>query len=714
MGPGQVLVCNQYSLLSAGTERARLEVGKETLLGKARRRPDQVSKVLQSVRQTGPIETWRMVADRLHTPGFMGYSSAGVAIEVGRDVSDIKPGSSVACAGGGYANHAEIVVVPRNLCVPVPDGVNMRHAAFATLGAIALQGVHQAGAEPGSRVAVIGLGLVGQLVLRLLGAYGYSSVGIDSDQAMVDLALSAGLPAFIRSDPDLARTVDDHWGGGADAIIIAAATKSTDPVELAGVLARDRATVVVLGDVTVAPPRPSYYHKELTIVYSRSYGPGRYDTRYEEGGIGYPEGYVAWDERRNLAEILRLIAGGRLDVDGLEPVVYPVGEAAKAFAELTVESTTRRVAVLLSYDNEGAFESSPARPSRATVGAATAGRSGGRAATGSTVRFASLGAGSFPTRMLLPHLKRNPAVDFSWIATQTGLSAAHQQKRWGFDRAVSTAEEGLAVDDTDAVLIMSRHDSHARYAREMLDRQVGLFCEKPLALSESELEDVASAWVRTGLPAMVGFNRRFAPSVRRLKDAVAGRGPLQVVYRVFAGRLPPDHWYFEKDQGGRILGEFCHFVDLANWLIGTPPRSVSASGIDVSDPVTAQSVSAQICYQDGSAASVVYGGATPAGAPKELVEVAGDGVAGRIEDFASLQLWGGDARRVTYRRAPKGHEEEMAAFVDLVQGRAAPEADFSLSILSTLVTCRVADSLASGAVTDTCPTTPSLVQLLGR
>jgi predicted dehydrogenase/NADPH:quinone reductase-like Zn-dependent oxidoreductase len=700
---GTVLIRNTYSLISAGTERATLETGASSLVGKARQRPDQVRQVLNTARQLGVVETYRMVQDRLDRPMTLGYSCAGEVIAVGEGVGDISPGMRVAAGGAGYASHAEIVAVPRNLVVPVPDGVEDRWAAFATVGAIALQGIHQAEAVPGSRVAVIGLGLVGQLTLRLLRAYGYDPVGVDQDSAAVDAARSSGFVAYRRETEDLPGTVARHWGGArADAVLVTAATSSTDPVELAGSLARDRATVVIVGDVKVAPPRASYYHKELSVRYSRSYGPGRYDPRFEESGQEYPEGYVPWTERRNLAEVLRLVPG--LGLESLDPRVFAVEDAAEAYRVLNTERPRRRVALLLRYPGTAEVTEPPRRQ--------------GKPATWSPpavdARIAAIGAGNFATKMLFPHLRRERGVSFSWVASARGLTAVQQSRRWGFRSVAESAEHGLASGDADCVMVLSRHDSHGRYAAEVLRRGVALYCEKPLGLSEQELEEVAAAWSRSGAPALAGFNRRFAPAVRDLRAALPEGAPLQVVYRVFAGRLPSDHWYFDHRQGGRLLGEVCHFIDTANFLVPGRPVSVTAAGVDSRDPVSAQSVTLQIAYADSSTASIVYGGLTPPGAPKEFIEVACDGVAARIEDFESLAVWkGGKKSESVYRGAPKGHAEEMRALRRLLQGEKVAEADFRLALWSSLVACRASAALTGSGRAGTTPTTPALAEALG-
>jgi predicted dehydrogenase len=712
LAKGQILVRNHFSVLSVGTERARLEVGRESLVGKARRRPDQVRKVVRTARQMGVMDTWSMIQDRLSSPGLMGYSSSGTILRAGVSVDDVHSGELVACAGGGYANHAEVVSIPKNLCAVVPEGVSARDAAFSTIGAIALQGIHQTNVVPGSRIAVIGLGLVGQLTIRALDAYGYCVVGVDSDESMVSLARSSGTAAWVRSEEDLLSKLSRHLGGSADAVIIAAAAKNSDPLNLAGEIARDRASVVIVGDTPVVPKREIYYHKELTIAYSRSYGPGRYDPAYEEGGVSYPEGFVPFDERRNLTEFLRLLAGRRMDIESLNPVVFPVEQAPEAYAELVTPGTPRKIAILLEYPqtdgSAGGLRASASLvvPAKEATPAARTGRIGGRK------RVGALGAGSFATRMLLPPLSRDRRVELTWIASARGLSAAQQGKRFGFSRVVSGLEEGLVQGDTDAVLVVSRHDSHAALAAELLRHGVATFCEKPLALSESELENVLEAKVQTQAFAMLGFNRRFSPCVRRLRSQLPAGRPIQVTYRVFAGKLPPDHWYFDPDQGGRILGEVCHFVDTAIWLAGSPPVSVSAQSSDSSDPVLAQSVSALIEHANGSTSSIVYAGVTPPSAPKELIEVATDDMAGRIDDFELLTVWGRRSSQSRFRGGPKGHTEEMEAFVDALEGKIEPEADFTVSLWATLATLRMAESVRSGTRVSIEPATPSLKEAL--
>lgn len=706
---GTVVIRNDFSLISAGTERATVSTGAQSLVGKARQRPEQVRQVLDTLKQTGLVDTYRMVQDRLDRPVQLGYSCAGTVLDTGEAVDDMRPGMRVAAAGARYASHAEIVAVPRNLVVPVPEGVDTQWAAFATVGAIALQGIHQADMVPGSRIAVVGLGLVGQITLHLLRAYGYDALGIDPDPAMVALAESAGLAAHSRAADDLSGVLSRRWDGtGADAVLVTAATTSSDPVEFAGLLARDRATVVIVGDVHVAPPRSSYYGKELTIRYARSYGPGRYDPHFEEGGHPYPEGYVPWTERRNLSEVLRLLAKGALDFAALKPRVFPIEEAADAYEALKPSDTGRSVALLLRYP--GTAQLPPLPQPTAPSSAWTTPRG--------PLRIAAIGAGNFPTKMLFPQLKRESEVEFSWIAGGRGLSAAHQGRRWGFRTVAESTESGLASGDADCVMVLSRHDSHGRYAAQVLRGGAALYCEKPLGLTEAELEDLADAWLTSGAPAMAGFNRRFAPAIRDLRAALPTGAPLQLTYRVFAGRLPSEHWYFDPRQGGRLLGEVCHFIDTVGFLVPGRPVDVWTAAVDVRDPAAAQSVTLHLTYDDASTASIVYGGLTPPGAPKELIEVATDGLAARIDDFRTLTLWNG-GRPVTtkYRGAPKGHAAQMRALVRVVRDQALGEettraADFASALWSSLVAFRAVRAITAERPVEVAPATPALARAL--
>jgi predicted dehydrogenase/threonine dehydrogenase-like Zn-dependent dehydrogenase len=650
--PQGVLVDVRASLLSVGTERSTVEAARQGLIGKARARPDQARAVLERARRDGVGATLDAVRTRLDGPSGLGYSSAGIVLEVGEHVRDLRPGDRVACGGGGHAVHAELNYVPGHLCVRLPTGVSFEAGAFTTVGSIAMHGVRQADARLGERVAVIGLGLVGQLTCRLLAAAGCHVIGVDLDDALVTRVRARGHVAYNRSELDLAApptAVRD-----CDAVILTASTGSDDPVRLAGALARDRARVVVVGAVGMTLPRAQYYGKELEVRLSRSYGPGRYDREYEERGLDYPIGYVRWTERRNMEAFVELLAGGQVDVEDLISTRLPVDAAAAAYDQL-VESHTSPLGVVLTYSAVAAERTSrydaPRRPVRADSPIAGV-----------------IGAGSFSQRFLIPGL-RDAGFKLAMVASANGLSAAGAAQRFHMDRAV-TPDELLNTDDLDVVAIASRHGSHARYAITALEQGKAVFVEKPPALSTDELERLRDA--AGGGTLQVGFNRRFAPLARAAREHVAGRGhPIELLYRVAAGRLPADHWLNDsEDGGGRLLGEGCHFVDFACWFLGALPVSISASVPSSPGQLAlAQRFAITLTFANDSVATILYGSEAARSVEKELIEAHAGGRTAVIHDYRRAELRGEKrARVIRDRRQDKGHREQFIAFRRLIEG----------------------------------------------
>jgi predicted dehydrogenase/threonine dehydrogenase-like Zn-dependent dehydrogenase len=679
---GWVLVENRYSLISAGTERNKVELGKKNLLQKARARPDLVRKVVDRARVEGVRATVAVTRERLATLAPIGYSSAGVVIEVAPGVESVAPGDRVACAGGGWASHAELVAVPKNLIAKVPDGVELAQAAYATVGAIALHAVRQSEARLGERVGVIGLGLVGQLAARILTAAGCETIGVDVDDAAVELARRAGVQAFRRDDPALEASVRAATRDlGLDAVLLCAATSSSDPLELAAGLARDRARIVVVGEVPVRADRSLLYEKELELRLSRSYGPGRYDRDYEERGRDLPAGYVRWTEQRNLQAFVDLVAAGRLDPSELTTHVLPVDRAADAYAALAGNEESRAFGVLLEYRREDR-PLAPARPLRP------------RAAAG--VGIGLVGGGSFARSTLVPAL-REAGASLVAVSTAGGLSAADVAGRFGFERAASSPEEILEDEAIGAVVIATRHSSHASLAAAALRAGKAVFVEKPLALTSDEIEDVEAALAGGGL-LMVGFNRRFAPLTRRLLDEL-GDAPAPVLSaRVNAGPLPPDHWLHDPvEGGGRIVGEGCHFVDLLIHLAGSPAVSVHAFAVPEPERSLEASdgVVAGLRFADGGVASLVYAGGGDARLEKERIEAFWGGSSAVLDDFRRLELYRAGKRTVLKQRQDKGHRREIAAFVRAASGLDEPPMPQSY-LASTRATLAVVDSLRSG------------------
>ena len=650
-GGADVLVATRCSVISPGTERAVLELGQASLIQKARARPDLVRKVVESAREEGIGTTIAKVRGRLGQPNALGYSSCGMVLET-CEGSPAAPGELVACAGAGRASHAEVVAVPRNLVARVPAGVPAEDAAYATIAAIALHGVRIAEAGLGDMAVVVGLGVVGQLALDLLEAAGCVPLGVDPDDRRVELAKTGGHFATTDEAALEAEARRLTGGRGADAALVTAASSSSAPLATAARVARERAVVSIVGDVKVESPRAPLFAKELRLVVSRSYGPGRYDPVYEERGVDYPAGYVRWTEGRNLEEVLRLMAAGRLRPSRLTTHEFDLEDGAEAYRLL--ESDEHSVGIILRY---------PARDAAGptSVELRPRGRAG-RRATGKQVRIGLIGAGSFARSVLLPELRRHAAL--TAVASRTGVSAKAAAADLGAQLATTDAAELIASDDVDAVVIATRHDSHASLAIAALEAGKHVFVEKPLALDRDELGRVETVAREAPGVLFVGFNRRFAPLAATLRDALGGRGPLAVSYRVNAGRLPRDHWTHDPDVGGgRIVGEVCHFVDFVSFLAGGQPREVQAAAVGGGSEPREDNVAATLTFADGSIGQILYTAFGDAGIPKERIDVLGERGAAVLTDFSELSLHVDGRPKTTRGKRDKGHAAEIARFV---------------------------------------------------
>ena len=675
--PASLLVETRCSLISAGTERAVMELGSKSLVAKARARPDLARKVVDSVREEGLRTAADKVRGRLSEPNPLGYSSCGVVLEAPAE-SPAGPGELVACAGAGYAGHAEIVSVPRTLCARVPSGVQPEQAAYATVCAIALHGVRLCGLQLGDVAAVVGLGLVGQLTLELLRAAGCVALGVDPDETRVGLAREAGFFATI-APAELGSEVGRHTAGrGADAVLVTAASRSAAPLATAIEVARERATVCVVGDVAIESARAPLFAKELRLVVSRSYGPGRYDPHYEEGGNDYPAGYVRWTEGRNLEEVLRLMATGALRPERLTTHRYPLADAPSAYALLNGDEPA--VGILLDYGEDAGHKAPvrvvPAPPKRRR--------------TTDRVRVGVIGAGVFARTTLLPTLAKR--ADVYSIVTATGPSGQATAKRFGA-RAAGT-DPGLVLDDprVDAVVIATRHHTHAEYAARALRAGKHVFVEKPPALDGEELASVREAAGSDGAGTlMVGFNRRYAPLAGSLRDELCGRGPLLVHYRVNAGRIPRSHWVHDPEiGGGRIVGELCHFVDFASFLAEGAPDVRSAVAVDGSSEPREDTLAVTLSFADGSVVTIAYSALGDSAMGKERVEVMGEAGAAVLDDFRELSLLRGGEENVVRSARDKGHAAEIDRFLDACRsGRPAQPLDELMAVMSA--TFRVRD-----------------------
>jgi predicted dehydrogenase/threonine dehydrogenase-like Zn-dependent dehydrogenase len=702
--PGCVLVRVAASVVSAGTERASAEFARKSLLQKAQSRPDLVREVLGKMQRDGVLSAIQAVRSRLDQPQSPGYSSAGTVIAVADGLTDLRPDDRVACAGAGFAVHADIACIPRLLVTRIPAGdavigeeVSFDQAAFATLGAVALHGIRTAEAKLGDLVAVIGLGLLGQLTVQLLKTAGCRVLGMDLDASRAELAREMGADAVAASAAifrDLCSEVSR--GIGVDSVIITAETPSSDPVNLAGSIARDRAIVVAVGTVGLEIERKAYYEKELDFRMSRSYGPGRYDVAYEQKGRDYPIGYVRWTETRNMEEFLRLLAEKKIDVGSLITHRFPITDAKAAYRLVTGETREPFLGIVIQY-----ADATDDSPTLTLVPSAF----GPREVPGiANVSVGVLGAGIFATGTLIPAMTSSSAT-MAGICAATGVHAQTAAKKFGF-RYCTTDESQIFHDpDINTVVIATRHHLHARQAIAALAAGKHVFCEKPLCLSEAELTQIvrahlAIAAVRSPI-SMVGFNRRFAPMIARMKSFLAAISePLALHYRINAGYLPPDHWVNDREQGGgRILGEVCHFIDLLMFLAGSPIVEVECRALSDGGRYSGDNVMLSLRFANGSEGTISYLANGDRAFSKERIEVFGGGSVAILEDFRRLEL-ARDGRKQTVHarwRHDKGHRAEWSAFMQCVQQQKEPPIRFEDIACSTLATLRAAESVATGA-----------------
>jgi len=680
---GRVLVRTVASLISAGTERASVELVSKGLLQEARQRPDLVKAVVAKVKNEGLLNTFASVRDKMAASQSLGYSAAGVVTAVAEDVTEFHIGDRVACAGVGFASHAEVLSVPKNLCVHLPEQVSYEAGAFGTLGAIALQGVRLAEPTLGESIVVIGLGLVGQLTVQLLKANGCRVFGLDLDPARVSLATELGADRAVVSSDDAAAEID-KWtrGRGADAVLITAATDSNQPVELAARVSRLKGRVIVVGMTGLDIPRQPFFSRELKLIISMSYGPGRYDPEYEERGHDYPLPYVRWTEKRNIESFLELVNDKRVDVERLTTHRFSIDEAERAYDLISAESTASYLGVVLNYDPERDVNR------RVLLNAKRVEKA---------IRLGVIGAGGYVPAMLLPHFKTE-GVEFRSIATATGVSAHDVGKRFGFAYAVSSAEEVLDDPDINLVVVGTRHDSHAELARKALERNKNVFVEKPLALDDDQLDNVLEAAANSSGRLMVGFNRRFSPLARQARELFVGRStPLSILYRVNAGRIPKEHWTQDAlEGGGRIVGEVCHFIDLMQFFTGAAPVSVFAESVSAKSDKTvdADSVFITLRFADGSNGCVAYLSEGDKTLAKERIEIFGSGRSCVLDDFRRATFYkNGREEQVTLKAQDKGQQEQVKQIcASVLQTTEAPIGVNELAA-TTRATFRVLDSL---------------------
>ncbi len=677
--PGHVLVRNHYSIISPGTEGKTVKDARLSYIGKAKSRKDEVKKVITSAKTFGIMQTYNMVMNKLEAYSPLGYSCAGEVIAIADDVKDFQIGDHVAC-GGNTAGHSEVISVSNNLCVKVNKETSLKDAAFTTMGAIALQGVRQSELKLGETGLVIGLGIIGQLTLQLLDAAGIKAIGIDIDDNQIQLAKKENsYLIYNRNHPDLENIIAEQTGGfGVDSVIITASTSSLDPIEFAGTVCRKKGSVIIVGAVPTGFSRKNFFKKELDLKMSSSYGPGRYETNYEEKGLDYPIGFVRWTENRNMQAFVELIASKKINMEPLISHEFDFKNAAKAY-QLILDKEEVIGGMVLKYDIEKELKREVLISNKTTAHG--------------NVGIGLIGAGSFAQNFLLPALKNK--VDFIGIATARPTSSKYIADKYQFGFCSDDANALAKSDKINTVVIATRHNTHAQYVLEALKANKNVFVEKPLCLKESELEEIKEVYKNSNASLMIGFNRRFAPFTEKLKQFMGTEFPMSINYRINAGQLPADHWVHDPQiGGGRIVGEACHFIDLTQHLTGSKIKSVAANTVRTSENLM-DNVAISLELHNGSIATISYFSNGSKQVAKEYLEVFSSNKTAIIDDFKTLTLAGGKIQKFDGKQ-DKGYDKEISSFVASIKdGVEAPIAVEEL-FLSTLASFKVIESIQKG------------------
>lgn len=682
LNKGCVLVRNHYSIISAGTEGKTVKDARLGYIGKAMARQEEVKKVIKTAKTIGFLETYKLMMNKLESPSPLGYSCSGEVIAVADDVTEFKIGDKVACAGAG-AVHAEVVTVPINLCVKLPEEVKYEEATYTTLGAIAMQGIRQANLSLGESCAVIGLGLLGQLTVQMLNASGVKCIGIDINQKMVELATEVGAyKSFNRNTENLENIIKHLTDGyGVDAVIITAATSSNDPIDFSGEICRKKGKVIIVGSVPTGFKRANYYKKELELKMSCSYGPGRYDTNYEENGVDYPYGYVRWTEKRNMQAVVDLIHHKKLNLAKLTSHVFDFKDALNAY-QLIVDKKEDYTGILLKYDTQKTINSKVELQKKS--------------ADAKTPNVSFIGAGSFANNVLLPALKGK--TQFVGIATNKGNNARSIADKYSFSYCTDNSQELISDKNCNTVFVATRHDSHGHYVKECIKHNKHVFVEKPLCLTEDELHEIAELQKQSPSFVMVGFNRRFAPLIIKAKEQLPKDVPVAINYRINAGLIPADHWIHNKSiGGGRIIGELCHFIDLAAFLSNSKVVSVCANDLSNTQNLR-DTVAVSLKFENGSIANISYFSNGSKELNKEYLEIFCNNQSFIINDFKTMQIHGKSSKTINLSNQDKGHKDEVVHFLNAIKDGKTCPISFDEIYNSMLATFKVEESITkSGA-----------------
>lgn len=686
---GGVIVKNLCSVISVGTENTLVKFAKKNLIGKAKERPDLFQAFLEKAKRDGFLVAFQQAQRRLEKYMPLGYSSAGIITEVADDITEFKVGDKVACAGAEYAWHADKIFVPKNLLAKIPDGVDLRDAAFTTISSIALNGIRCASPEIGNTIVIIGLGLLGLLSVQIAKSAGCKVIGIDVDERKIKLAKELGADlALIRSAENEPAIMEFTGGRGSDAVIITASSSSNDPVELAGKITMERGKVAIIGAVDLTIPRENYYKKELSVTIPRSYGPGRYDRNYEEMGNDYPVGFVRWTISRNMQAVLDLVKEKKLLPSKLITNTFSIDNAHEAYSKLD-EGAPLSIGLVIEYNEKTLDKDSKIIQIK-----------GGEPIKGS-IKGGMIGAGIYASAQLLPLISKEKKLQLNAIVSGSGLSAKSAADRYHISKTYSDYKELLRDDTIDLVFIATRNNMHAPLVVECLKKEKNVFVEKPLAITFKELDEIEKTWNDSKKILMVGFNRRYAPFTSEIKDFFKNRlTPMVALYRINAENIPSDHWIYDKSEGGgRIISEACHFIDYLSYIIGSRPIEIFTSPInsqkkhDVMDNFVIS-----IKFEDGSTSSVVYTSYGNKKSSKEYAEFFADGKSVILDNFRTLKLI--TNKRIVKRRnllsQDKGYKNELDVLANNIKKGERMEDEFRTSILSSRATLASLKSLISG------------------
>ena len=683
LNKGQVLVRNHYSVISPGTEGKTVSDARKGYIAKAKSRQKEVKQVINMIKTNGLLSTYKLVMNKLEAYSPLGYSTSGEVIAIGEGVTQYKIGDRVAC-GGGTAFHADVVAVPENLCCKIPLGVELEEASFATIASIAIQGIRQSELNTGENCAIIGMGLIGQLTAKILDASNILPIGIDISEKQVMKSKNAGIKnVYHREQAGLYDKIMDLTNGyGVDSVIITAGTSSLDPIEFAGEISRKKGKVVIVGAVPTGFSRKNYYQKELDLRMSSSYGPGRYDANYEEKGIDYPIAYVRFTEQRNMLTYLNMLADKKIDIKPLITHKFKFEDSSSAYS-MIVNKSTEFTGIVIDYDESADIKRDIVLDDKSTIALEP--------------NIGMIGAGNFAQNILLPKMKG--LCNFISIATMQGNESLYVAKKYGFKQALSSAEEVISDERVNTVFILTRHNTHADFVIKAIQAGKHVYTEKPLAMNEDELENIKSLKVNTeNINVMVGFNRRFSPAIKRIKEILLNDQPKTINIRVNAGVMPPDHWVNDPEiGGGRIIGEVCHFIDLAMFLAGSDIENLSAISMKENHNLT-NTLTINLRFKNGSIASVSYFSNGNNNLEKEFIEVFSGGTVMQIDDFNTLTIYNDSKRQrlIKYKSQDKGHAQEMIEFMGSIKENTPIPIPFRESYMSTKATFKVIESIKTG------------------